>query len=69
MYLYDNMPAEVTPVDGMEGIRIRALVVKVRKLMHRAMHEKEFAAWLHAVRIEHKAKRNFMQRLDKVMAR
>jgi uncharacterized Zn finger protein len=41
-----------------------ALVAKIRKLMQRTNQEKEFAAWLDAVRTRHKAKRNFMQRLD-----
>lgn len=41
-----------------------ALVAKIRKLMQRAKQEKEFAAWLDTVRLKHKAKRNFMQRLD-----
>lgn len=45
-----------------------ALVRKIRDLMRRTKQEKEFAAWLEAVRGKHKAKRNFMQRLDKVMA-
>jgi uncharacterized Zn finger protein len=45
-----------------------ALIRRIRELMRRTKQEKEFAAWLEAVRIRHKAKRNFMQRLDKVMA-
>lgn len=44
-----------------------ALVARVRGLMRRTKQEKEFAAWLEAVRIKHKAKRNFMQRLDKTL--
>lgn len=43
-----------------------ALVKKVRGLMQRTKQEKEFAAWLEAVGGKHKAKRNFMQRLDKL---
>jgi len=45
-----------------------ALVARVRDLMRRTKQAKEFAAWLEAVRIRHKVKRNFMQRLDRVMA-
>lgn len=44
-----------------------ALVAKVRGLMRRTKQEREFAMWLEAVRATHKAKRNFMQRLDKTM--
>lgn len=43
-----------------------ALVAKVRDLMRRMKREKEFAVWLEAVRGKHKAKRNFMQRLDAI---
>lgn len=32
-------------------------------------HEKEFAEWLEAVRTRHKAKRNFMERLDNANGR
>ena len=42
------------------------LVAKVRALMQRAKQENEFAAWIEGVRAKHKAKRNFMQRLDRV---
>jgi uncharacterized Zn finger protein len=45
-----------------------ALVAKVRDLMRRTRQEKEFAAWLETVRTKHKAKRNFMQRLEKIAA-
>ena len=43
-----------------------ALVKKVRSLMRRTEQEKEFAAWLDAARVKHKATRNFMQRLDAI---
>jgi len=43
-----------------------ALVARVRDLMRRTKQEKEFAAWLEAVRIKHKAKRNFISRLDTI---
>lgn len=46
-----------------------ALVTKIRQLMGRANQEKEFAAWVDAVHVRHKAKRNFMQRLDRVIPR
>ena len=46
-----------------------ALVGKIRDLMRRTQQEQEFAVWLDAVRAKHKAKRNFMQRLDKAVAR
>lgn len=42
------------------------LVGKIRTLMRRMKQEKEFAAWLADVRARHKAKRNFMQRLDRI---
>lgn len=42
------------------------LVNKVRTLIQRLGKEKDFAAWLEGVRTRHKAKRNFMQRLDKI---
>lgn len=41
-----------------------ALVRKIHDLMRRTNQENEFAAWLETVRTRHKAKRNFMQRLD-----
>jgi uncharacterized Zn finger protein len=44
-----------------------ALVKKIRNLMQRTNDERGFAAWLDAVRVKHKAKRNFMQRLEKVV--
>jgi uncharacterized Zn finger protein len=40
------------------------LVAKVHALMRRLGQREAFAAWLQAVRRQHKAKRNFMQRLD-----
>lgn len=43
------------------------LVARVHDLTRRTKQEKEFAAWLEAVRIKHKAKRNFMQRLDEAV--
>lgn len=43
-----------------------ALVAKLRGLMRRTKQEQEFAAWFEAVRARHKAKRNFMQRLEEL---
>jgi len=43
-----------------------ALVRKIRDLMRRTNQENEFATWLETVRTQHKAKRNFMQRLDEI---
>jgi uncharacterized Zn finger protein len=40
------------------------LVATVQSLMRRLGQREAFAAWLQAVRSKHKAKRNFMQRLD-----
>lgn len=40
------------------------LAAAVRALMRRTRQEHEFAAWLEDVRTKHKAKRNFMKRLD-----
>jgi len=45
-----------------------ALVGRIRELMRRTKQKNEFAAWIGGVRARHKAKRNFMQRLDKIMA-
>lgn len=47
---------------------VAQLIAKIRNLMWCAKQEKEFAEWLGAVRIKHKAKRNFMQRLDQILA-
>lgn len=44
------------------------LVTKIRVLMNRAKKDKEFAEWLDGVRIRHKTKRNFIQRLDEIAA-
>ncbi len=44
-----------------------ALVQKIRDLMERTKQEKEFVAWVDAVRAKHKAKRNFMQRLNEML--
>ncbi len=40
------------------------LVAKVRELMQRLKQEKEFVVWLEGVHERHKAKRNFMQRIE-----
>lgn len=45
------------------------LIGKIGGLMKRAGQQREFAAWLDAARVKHKAKRNFMQRLDRVVAK
>jgi uncharacterized Zn finger protein len=42
------------------------LVAKIKVLMRRAGEEGEFARWLEALRVKHKAKRNFMQRIEAV---
>lgn len=42
------------------------LLRRIRGLMARAGRSGEFAAYLQALRIEHKAKRNFIQRLETV---
>lgn len=44
-----------------------ALVAKVQTLMQRAGEWKQFSAWIDELRTRHKAKRNFMQRLDAVL--
>lgn len=41
-----------------------ALVQKIGALMGRAGQKAKFAAWLEALRVKHKAKRNFMQRIE-----
>jgi uncharacterized Zn finger protein len=43
------------------------LIVRVRDLMRRAKQESQFAAWLDDVRARHKAKRNFMKRLEPIV--
>lgn len=40
------------------------LARKIKALMERAGGEKEFAEWLAALRVRHKAKRNLMQRME-----
>jgi uncharacterized Zn finger protein len=40
------------------------LASKIKALMHRAGQKKDFAEWLAALRLKHKAKRNFMQRIS-----
>lgn len=40
------------------------LAAKIKALMQRAGKKQEFAAWLDALREKHKAKRNFMQRIE-----
>lgn len=42
-----------------------SLVAKVLDLLRRTEQEKEFAAWLEAMRAKHKTKRNFIPRLNK----
>ncbi len=42
-----------------------ALITKLRKLMQRTKQEEEFTTWLDCVRVRHKAKRNFMRKLEK----
>lgn len=45
------------------------IINTVRKLMRRTRQTGEFNKWLDEVRVRHKAKRNFMQRLDAVLGR
>lgn len=40
------------------------LAGKINALMQRAGQKEEFTAWLEALRLKHKAKRNFMQRIE-----
>lgn len=42
------------------------VIGRVGELMQRVKRDREFDEWLDAVRVRHKAKRNFMQRLDDV---
>lgn len=42
------------------------LIATARKLMERMGKQNEFAAWLGQLKIKHKAKRNFMQRLERL---
>lgn len=44
-----------------------ALIGKIGALMKRVGKQREFAIWLDALRAQHKPKRNFMQRLDKII--
>lgn len=41
-----------------------ALVGQIKELMQRAGREGEFTTWLEALRMKHKAKRNFMRRIE-----
>lgn len=41
-----------------------ALAGKIKELMPRAGQKEEFNAWLEALRMRHRAKRNFMQRIE-----
>ncbi len=41
-----------------------ALVGKIKALMTQAEKKAEFATWLEALRAKHKAKRNFMKRIE-----
>jgi uncharacterized Zn finger protein len=40
------------------------LAAKIKALMQRSGQKEEFAVWLEALRVKHKAKRNFMQRIE-----
>jgi uncharacterized Zn finger protein len=40
------------------------LVGRIKALMERAGQREEFLGWLEGLRAEHKAKRNFMQRIE-----
>lgn len=42
------------------------LAGKIKALMQRAGEKEEFATWLEALREKHKAKRNFMQRIERL---
>lgn len=44
-----------------------ALIARIRDLTRRTHQAKEFAAWIETVRLKYKARRNFMQRLDKIV--
>ena len=46
-----------------------ALIAKVRKLMRSAGQEREFVEWLGELRVRHKAKRNFLQRLEAALGK
>lgn len=43
-----------------------ALTGKIKELMKRAGQEEEFTTWLEALRMKHRAKRNFMQRIESI---
>ncbi len=43
-----------------------ALAGKIKELMKRAGQEEEFTTWLEALRMKHRAKRNFMQRIESI---
>ena len=44
------------------------LARRVRDLIKRVGKDGEFAAWIGALRVRHKAKRNFLQRLDRLVS-
>ena len=43
-----------------------ARIKRIKTLMERAGQKEEFVAWLEALRVPHKARRNFMQRIEGV---
>ena len=45
-----------------------ARIEKILDLMNRAGQQHDFTIWLYEVRAKHKAKRNFMKRLDASMS-
>ena len=70
--LYDIYQAHIDPIVARTNNdaydEAAELVRTIKKLMERTGKTKEFAAWLGALRTKHKAKRNFMQRLERLAA-
>lgn len=68
--IYRNQLNDIVKRMGNEAYDRGAAIVKtVHQLMQRSKQTNEFNVWLAGVRAEHKAKRNFMQRLDAVMVK
>ena len=58
----------VTRGDKAAYFEAAQLIARLCKLMHAAKREQEYTTWLAGVRLRHKAKRNFIQELDRLAA-
>ena len=58
----------VTRGDKAAYFEAAQLIARLCKLMHATKREQEYTTWLAGVRLRHKAKRNFIQELDRLAA-